>query len=388
MFTSSSFEYYDPEESWIEFRTFLEVAENNFEFESWLIENEYYLVEAVVDPSQAHQQWKNNTITKVKTTLQQFAQFSLQQIAKDQRLLQINRELCMNMKRFPPKQNISMKSAPNYSAAMNRLSTPIGTHLASIDFSKIDTNGKNPKVNMQIKKAILPPYDGNSDFKQFAKNYFYGADGNRIDLNNQQCAQILPLAYQYCTTYESKLNSLESEINTLINFINTDPSDGSTKPVNQQQLQMAQQQNIMNNTQNQASTNPAANAAGMARPVNADTNFEYFMNYYFDEDVNTPVTQQQTISGRKPVNPVQATPKTNTPGTSQPPNSKSLMYKRKQVAADIAIDAFNAKISAFGMIYHDFIYLLRAHIAAYKGAVAGNEGRVQQQMQPQQPMKQ
>ena len=377
MFSSSSFEYYDPEESWIEFRTFLEVAESNFEFESWLIDNEYYLVEAVVDPSQAHQQWKNNTITKVKTTLQQFAQFSLQQIAKDQRTLQINREICMNMKRFPPKQNISMKSAPNYAAAMNRLSMPIGTHLASIDFSKIDTNGKNPKVNMQIKKAILPPYDGNSDFKQFAKNYFYGADGNRIDLSNQQCAQIIPLAYQYCTTYESKLNTLETEINTLINFINTDPTDGNTKPVNKQQLQMAQQQKAIPNTQ--ASSNPAANAAGMARPVNADTNYEYFMKYYFDEDVN----QQQTILGRKPVNPVQTVPKTDTPGETQP-NSKSLMYKRKQVASDIAIDAFNAKISAFGMIYHDFIYLLRAHIAAYKGAVAGNEGRVQLQ----QPMKQ
>ena len=45
MLTSSSFEYYDPEESWIEFRTIMEIAETNFEFESWLIDNGYYLVE-------------------------------------------------------------------------------------------------------------------------------------------------------------------------------------------------------------------------------------------------------------------------------------------------------------------------------------------------------
>ena len=373
MFSSSSFEYYDPEESWIEYRTFMEIALENFEFENWLIENGFYLVEAAVDPSQAYQQWKNNTIIKVKTTLQRFAQFSLQQISKDQRLLQTNREICMNMKRFPPKQNISMKSAPNYAAAMNRLSMPLTTNLASMDLSKIDTNSKNNKLNLQLKKMILPPYDGNSDFKQFAKNYFYGAEGNRVDLNNRQCIQIIPLAYQYCTAYESKLNSLESEVNALMNFINTDPGPNNTKQPQQNQ----QQQNTMA-PQPQASTNPAANAAGMARPVNADTSYEYFMQYYFDE-AEVPGGMQQTISGRKPVNPTQAVTQNKAPAGTQT-NSKSILFKRKQVIADFAIDAFNAKITAFGKIYHDFIYLIKAHIASYKGAVAANEGRVQQPM--------
>lgn len=368
MLMSSSFEYYDPEESWIEFRTIMEIAETNFEFESWLIDNGYYLVEAALDSSQSHQQWKNNTITKVKTTLQRFAQFSLQQISKDQRLLQGNRELCMNMKRFPPKPNISMKSAPNYSAAISRLSTPISTHLTNLDLSKVENNNQNNKMNMQLKKALIPSYDGSTDFKTFAKNYFYGAEGTRANLDNAQCAQMLPLAYQYCLTYESKLNSLESEIRSLITFIGTDPIDGTQKTNNQQNNQAIQQS--VTNSQNQASTNPAANAAGVAKPVNADTNFEYFMQYYFNEAPS--ITQQQTISGEKHVNLVSTPAKT-------PVENKTNAFKRKQIAADIVIDAFNAKISAFGMIYHDFIYLLRAHIASYKGAVAGNEGRIQMQ---------
>ena len=395
MFSSPSFEYYDPTESWIEFRTINEIAELNFEFENWLIENGYYFVEAAGNSTQAHQQWKNNTVNKLKSTLTRFIQFSLQQIQKDRRLLQTNKAICVNTRRFPAKQNLSMKNAPNYSAAINRLSSPVTKGLMGLDLNTIDTNNKNVKANERIKKMILPAYTGQGDFKQFAKNYFYGAEGhNRTDLNYQQCEQILPLAYQFCLTYESKIHSLETEIGLILKFIGADTSADtnnmqpqSNNNINNQQMQ--QKNSPMNQM---ASSNPQANAVGMGKPVNADTNYEYFMKYYFDDlepiQEALPTTQQKVISGQKSANPVDTVSK-NSASSGAQSNNPSIMYKRKQAAVDIVIDAFNGKISAMGMIYHDFIYLLRAHIASYKGAALANEGRMQsQQPQIQQPQQQ
>lgn len=382
VFTSRSFEYYDPTENWIEFRTINEIAEMNFEFENWLIENGFYFVEAAGDASQAYQQWKTNTGNKLKSTLQKFAMFSLQQIAKDQRLLQTNKELCTDIRRFPCKNNISMKSAPNYPAALTRLSKDVTIGLSSINLTDVDTNNKNPKTNEKIKKVILPSYDGKSEFKKYAKNYFYGGEGNRANLNAEQCSQILPLAYQFCATYKSRLDALEGELTAIAKFINSDTSDAGLKTSTSNDLQKLQSMQQKNSNLNQmASSNPNQNL-GMAKPVNADTNYEYFMKYYFDKDINTlnediPMTQHQTISGQKPANPPQSVTKNSAPAGVQV-NTKALSYKKKQVVADTVIDAFNAKISALGMIYHDFIYLIRAHVASYKGAVAGNDGRVQQ----------
>ena len=388
MLSSPSFEYYEPTESWIEFRTINEIAEMNFEFENWLIDNGYYVVEAAGNITQAHQQWKNNTVNKLKATLTRFIQFSLQQIQKDRRLLQTNKAICVNTRRFPAKQNLSMKSAPNYSAAINRISSPVTKGLMGLDLNTIDTNNKNVKANEKIKKMVLPSYTGQGDFKQFAKNYFYGADGNRADLNYQQCEQILPLAYQFCLTYESKIHSLETEIGMILKFIGADASGNTIQPTNNMNNN-AQQMQQNNSPMNQmASTNPQSNAVGMAKPVNADTNYEYFMSYYFDdlepiqEDAST--TQQKVISGNKPVKPTDTVSK-NSDSSGEQTTNPSIIYKRKQVAVDIVIDAFNGKISAMGMIYHDFIYLLRAHIASYKGAVAANEGRIQQQTQQAPP---
>lgn len=377
---SKSFDYFDPTEEWIDYRTIQEITDINYEFQQWLEDNHYYIAEAAADSSQAHQQWKINTITKLKTTLQRFAQFSLQQIAKDMRTLQSNKAIVLNTKQFPPKPNLAMRSAPNYMAAINRVSAPITTHLNSINLTQADTNGKNPKSNFQIKKTILPQYDGKSDFRHYAKNYFYGGEGKRLNLNSQQCGQLLPLAYQFCLTYESRIKSLETEISALVSYISKDPQDGGIKAEHEsdiKKLQALKQQNDMQ-THGQATTNPMANASGMTRSVNADTNYEYFMRYYFFDEADnniTPITQHKTISGNKPV-PTNLTQSKSPAGA--PVNTKALSYKKQQTAANIAIDAFTAKISALGMLYHDFIYLLRAHISSYKGAVAGNDGRIQQ----------
>lgn len=385
---STSFDYYDPTENWIEFRTFLEIAESNYEFETWLIENNYYFAEAA-DSGQAHLQWKNNIISHFKATVEKFISFGLQQIGKDLRVLQTNKELCLNSRRFPAKPNITMKSALNYAAAMNRIAASIVTNLSNLNLNKIDTNNKNTKANIQIKKMILPSYDGTSEFKQFAKKYFSGGEGTKLNLNSEQCTQLLPIAYQYCTTYESRMKSLGDEVKSIIQFINTDESSAGIQTQTNPQMQNMQQQNSPLNQM--ASSNPNQNVVGMAKPVNADTNYEYFMRYYFDDisplQEALPITQHKTISGQKPVKLDQAASKSSAPAGSNV-NSKTLSIKRKQIAANTVIDAFNAKMSAMGMIYRDFIYLLRAHIASYKGAVAANEGRIQQQQVPQQQMQQ
>lgn len=380
---SKSFDFYDPTENWIDFRTLLEIAEENFEFENWLIENKLYFAKAA-ESEQANQQWRNNTINNLKSTVERFIRFGLQQIAKDQRVLKINKEICLNSRRFPVKPNISMKSSPNYSAAINRLASSIAPRLNGIELTNIDTNNKNAKANMQMKKIFLPSYDGSSDFKQFAKNYYYGAEGPKINLNSEQCSQILPLAYQFCLTYESKMKSVGDEIQAIIKFINTDDSSAGTQTqINPQQQDM---QNQNSPTNQMASTNPNKNVVGMSKPINADTNYEYFMQYYFDDVISfqeeNSNTQYKSISGQKPANLPQAATKNSAPSGTNP-NSKSISFKRRQVAANTAIDVFNAKISAMGMIYRDFIYLIRAHIASYKGAVAANEGRLQQQIPKQ-----
>ena len=46
-----------------------------------------------------------------------------------------------------------------------------------------------------------------------------------------------------------------------------------------------------------------------------------------------------------------------------PVNNAALLQKKKEIACKIVRDAFAAKLSALGMVYHDFIFLIKNHIA-------------------------
>lgn len=389
---SNSFDHYDATEDWITYQVFNEIAQDNFELQQWLIEEGYIYFNEAGDANQAYQQWKININTQMKNTLTKFGQFSLQQLAKDMPFLQTFKEVILNQKQYPPKDNLIMKNAPNYMAAVNRISAPITNNINSINLANVE-GGKGNKVNMSVKKSIIPSYDGKTDFKQFCKNYFYGGELKRQNLNSTQCGQLLPLAFQFCSTYESRLKSLQTEIAAIANYINNESGEGGVKASTQGDLRQLQNIQQKSQTQGMASSNPTANAVGQPQQqVNASTDYTYFMKYYFsdilhEDGLPNQVNKQNTISGQKGVSP------TSKPNDSQgnrstlgaQVNTKALSIKKKQTVVNVIVDAFTSKITALGMLYHDFIYLLRAHVASYKGAVHANMGRVQN-MQQQPPM--
>ena len=47
-------------------------------------------------------------------------------------------------------------------------------------------------------------------------------------------------------------------------------------------------------------------------------------------------------------------------------NTNQITSKRKQIACDILQDAYNAKITAMGLIYRDFINIMKNHVSNYK----------------------
>ena len=378
---SNSFDHYDAIEEWTTYQLFNEIAQDNFEFQQWLVEEGFIYFTEAEDANQSYQQWKININTQMKNTLTRFGQFSLQQLSKDMPFLQTFREVILNSKQYPPKDNLIMKNAPNYMAAINRISSPLTTHLNSIDLSNIETSGKGAKVNLQVKKSVIPSYDGKTEFKQYCKNYFYGGEANRRDLNSTQCGQLLPLAFQFCITYESRLKSLQTEIAALANYINNESSDSSVKSATQGDLKQLKKMQQKAQTPGMASNNPVANAAGQPQQVNASTDYTYFMKYYFNDILHedglpNPAARNPTVSGQKGV-PATSNSQKDNPTVGAQVNTKALSFKKKQMIVDIVAEAFTAKITAFGMLYHDFIYLLRAHVASYKGAVHGNMGRVQ-----------
>ena len=47
-------------------------------------------------------------------------------------------------------------------------------------------------------------------------------------------------------------------------------------------------------------------------------------------------------------------------------DTHQISSKRKQIACDILQDAYNAKITAMGLIYRDFINIMKNHVSNYK----------------------
>ena len=58
----------------------------------------------------------------------------------------------------------------------------------------------------------------------------------------------------------------------------------------------------------------------------------------------------------------------NTNSGGKASDNTSLNTKRKQIVVDIYKDAFNAKMSAVGLIYQSMLLLMRKHVASYKGS--------------------
>lgn len=380
-----------------------DIAIMNEEFKQWMIQEGFYQEDALQQPGQSQQKpnipWQQEIIGSIKTMVGQTMEYAFKQMPGDNKFLNDFQEMILNIKQYPPKQNENIQNATNYQAAIQRISSPISTGLRGIDLSKVEDNEKD---NLVLKKQLIPPYDGKTDFAQFAKIYYYGGEGTRSNLNPQLVGKLLPTAFSYCQSYQTRIKAIQADVNGIVNFIQTDPNSGQIRQQTQQDLSKIQQQQAaqqLTANQGMASTNPSANAGvgGMARPVNADTDYTLFMQHYFGTDFETLNEADPPVSGNNKVSPItnpkETKPTMVGPTTDQmqqkqkphgaPVDPAQLAKRKQEIVARIVRDALSAKLAAMSMVYRDFMFLMRTHIASYKGAQAANIGQA-----PQQPVTQ
>ena len=401
MVMTESLDYFDAIDYLSSIRLKEDIQTMNEEFVQWLIENDFYQEAAPTNKGP----WQQEMISSIQNIVTQTMQYAYKEMQTNKAFLTREKNTITNLKQFPPKPSEYLKNATNYQAAIQRLSAPFGAGLGGLDLSKIEDNEKG---NIPLKKALIPNYDGKSDFAQFAKLYYYGGEGQRANLTPQQVGQLIQIGYQFCTQYEARLHALQNDVRVITNFIQQNPQTGQIQ--NQTQSDLAKIQAMQSNkaamTQGMASTNPGANA-GVARPVNADTDFDLFMKYYFEDDEVDSINEADpVVSGNKPVSPV-TNPKETKPTPPQsvvangpdkdfgkprgvPVDSKALADHKQEVAASIIRTVLAAKLAAINMVYRDFIMLMRTHVSAHKGAAAANLGMPppQQKQPPQQQVPQ
>lgn len=401
---TESLDYFDAVEYVGRVRLREDIASMNEEFRQWMVQEGFYQ-EAVPMPGQAAQQkpkipWQQEIIGSIKAMVGQTMAYTFKQMPGDMKFLNDFQELILNIKQYPPKPNETVQNATNYQAAIQRISSPISTGLRGLDLSKIEDD---EKANIALKKQLVPTYDGKMDFAKFAKLYYYGGEGSRMNLNPRQVGQLLQTAFSYCQSYQTRIQSIQVDVNGIVSFIQTDPNSGQIRQQTQSDLnKIQQQQAAQQRTANQgmASTSPAANAGvgGIARPVNADTDYSLFMQHYFGSDWESLNEADPPVSGNKKVSPItnpkETKPTMTGPTTDQmqqnqrphgaPVDANQLAKHKQEIAARIVRDALAAKLAAMSMIYRDFIFLMRTHVASYKGAQAANHGQAPQQPAPQQ----
>jgi len=398
--TIESLEYFDTLHVLDRIKLHESIARMNEGFKQWLVEEGLY-TEATA--SQPKIPWQQEMISSLQTIVGSTAKYAYDQMPGDQAFLNRFGDVILNLKGFPPKPSEGITNATNYQAAIQRLSTPLSSGLSGIDLSRIEDDEKG---NLSLKKQLIPPYDGKDDFSRYAKVYYYGGEGARQNLAPKQVGQLLQTAYQFCSSYQTRIQSIQTDVNGIVNFIKQDPNTGQIQQQIQSDLskisQLKATQQAM--TPGMASTNPGANA-GTTRPVNADTDFSLFMEEYFGPDWK-PLDEAAdgTVSGRKKVNPVtnpqETRPTPVTKGTNQtaeaiknqqkprgvPVDASALAKRKQEIVARVVRDALAAKLAAMSMVYRDFMLLMRTHVAAYHGAQSANFGGqpAQQQQPPQQ----
>ena len=311
--------------------------------------------------------WKDRIIGSLKTNTDNFLKYTNQQIKENGSFLEQNREVILNNRKYPANFKNSIKNAPNYQEAIRRLSRPVSNSLAGLNLNKIEiqdnqvstndtTNNKNTVVesNVWFRKLIIPIYDGKNSFTETAKAYFYGSE-KRYNLNIQEIQRILSIGFKFCYNYNRTSKSINTDLMNLISFINRNPVSG----IQQNPTTVSDLQAIKNNQYNnslKASTNPNRNV------IHADTDYSYFMSNYFGDILNEDQIKDTKDTNKEKVDADQLNNKPKVDNT----NTNQISSKRKQIACDILQDAYNAKITAMGLIYRDFINIMKNHVSNYK----------------------
>ena len=314
--------------------------------------------------------WKDKIISSLKTNTDNFLKYTNQQIKENGSFLEQNREVILNNRKYPANFKNPIKNAPNYQEAIRRLSRPVSNSLAGLNLNKIeiqdnqvsvnDSNDNTVESNVWFRKLIIPIYDGKNSFINTAKAYFYGSE-KRYNLNIQEIQCILSIGFKFCYNYNRTSKSINTDLLNLISFINKNPVSG----LQQNPTTVSDLQAIKNNQYNnslKASTNPNKNV------IHADTDYSYFMSNYFGDILNEDQIEKIKIQNQiKDTNKEKVdTNQLNNKPRVDNTNINQISSKRKQIACDILQDAYNAKITAMGLLYRDFINILKNHVSNYK----------------------
>lgn len=377
-----------------EYDAILDMVQENRDMLLWMYENGYISQEYFEEAENSgNDQWRLDNITAIKANLKKFKDYANNQGKQNNEWLIQNRDYIIDQQKYPVKSGANIQNAPTYTTAFARIKKPLSSNISGIDIKRVtilDTKANNLqgdakkqadyKNNLWLKKMLVTDYNGQGPFDKFARDYYYGID-KKVNLQSQDIQQLLPKAYNFCTTYNALIKSLETDVNGIINYINKNPITGNQEPT-LSQAQLAANKN--------ASDVNKSNTQGMAtKPVNADTDYSLFRSTYF-RDLLSEDDQTKTST---------ATPKMsfssnssnggNQDGSNQPQNqnkpkqdpedSETVVYNKKKLVCDILKQALNAKMTAAGMLYRDLFSYMQSHVNSYSKKANQNNQKQQQQ---------
>lgn len=387
-----------------------ELSEKNIidsEFLEWLYNNR----KINEDASDSNDQWRMNNINSIQQSLNTFKKYITDQANQNSSWLSKNNDIILNANKYPIRNGANIKQAPDYKSAINRIKTPISTNLSGIDLKRIELPNQDPtqpkqndqqlmRQNLWLKKMFISTYNGETEFQDFAKIYYYGKDKVH-DISTQELQQFLPSAYNFCNSINTFIKSLETDIHGYINYINRNPITGNTEnPITQTQINNNNMNTAVNksNTANMATGNATSNTS-----LNADTDFTLFYNKYFGEfynkyfgdslsEADATQPQQQNATNQQQqtsnVKPKMTFDNKNTSGQNgQKQNgedSDTTIWNKKKLVCNLVRQILTTKMTVSGMIYRDMMSFMQTHVNSYSKGTQNTLNQSQPQQQNQQ----
>ena len=374
----NDYNYYDGIEDLYEMKSLLEEINIEESYIELFIQEHFILKEDIQNINQNKMKWKKIIINQLRTSTINFANFSENQMKQEMPLFQQNKQILTDLNKFPVQNSLTIQNSTNYNLAFQRVVKPINTILPSIDIEKLE---EDPKKNLYLKKMLIPEYNNQQDFVQFAKMYFYGGESSRQNLSPQAVQKLIPQALNFVINFQHISTNLQQELKNIMAFINTDPNTNIQQNQNINDINNQQQQIQGQQLQNQGNQKPVTPLGKTnMNPVNAAYSYEEFMLNYFNEAPNPtsmPLIQQNNSNSSHSTNinnnlqtpqqkPIIQQQEQNKQDINQAPISDNMLnQKRIQVAAQIIVDVYNAKLTALSTLARDCIYILKKHIASY-----------------------
>lgn len=387
-----------------EYDAILDMVQENRDMLLWMYENGYISQEYFEEAENSgNDQWRLDNITTIKANLKKFKDYANNQGKQNNEWLIQNRDYIIDQQKYPVKSGANIQNAPTYTTAFARIKKPLSSDISGIDIKRVtilDTKANNLqgdakkqadyKNNLWFKKMLVTDYNGQGPFDKFARDYYYGID-KKVNLQSQDIQQLLPKAYNFCTTYNALIKSLETDVNGIINYINKNPITGNQEPT-LSQAQLAANKN--------ASDVNKSNTQGMAtKPVNADTDYSLFRSTYFKDLLSEDdQTKTSTATPKMSFSSNSSNDDNNQDGSNQPQNqnkpkqdpedSETVVYNKKKLVCDILKQALNAKMTAAGMLYRDLFSYMQSHVNSYSKKTNQNNQKQQQEKLNTNPNKQ